>query len=129
MSVTEAIEFATSLLPGSPLPEGQEDARWQAMLRIGEYVETDPEPVWRFVGEWGSCTEEDVRDAVACCLLEHLLEHHFDLVFPRVRKTVKENPLFRDTFSRCWKFGQSDASANARNLERLQAWCKAHKSR
>jgi len=104
--------------------EGQEDVRWQAIFRVGDYMESDPEPVWDFVHRWGSCPDEDVQDAIACCLLEHLLQFHFALIFPRVERAVKEDSLFTDTFRRCWKFGQAESGANADQFEQLKAWCK-----
>jgi hypothetical protein len=118
-SVTEAINHADSLLPGLPAPEGQEDARWQAIIRVGDYIESEPEAVWEFVLRWGTCQEEDVRDAIACCLLEHLLEHHFDLLFPRLERAVEDHPLFADTLGRCWKFGQAQDLGNSARLDVL----------
>jgi len=126
VSVTTAIERAHAVLPGSPAVEGQEDARWQAIFRIGDYIESDPEPVWDFVRHWGSCPDEDLRDAIACCLLEHLLEFHFALLFPRVERAVKEDPFFADTFSRCWKLGQARDGANSQRFDQLRAWCSVH---
>ncbi len=124
MSVTETIDYANSLLPGMPAEEGHDDPRWQAVIEVGNFIETDPEPVWQFVQQWGNCPQEDVRDAIACCLLEHLLEHHFDLIFPRVEQAVKEDPLFADTFSRCWKAGQSDVTSNSERFDQLKTWCE-----
>lgn len=123
MPVTEAIKYANSLLPGMPTEEGDNDPRWQAVIEVGNFIETDPEPVWQFVRQWGNCSEEDVRDAIACCLLEHLLENHFALIFPRVEKAAKEDQLFADTFSRCWKFGQSEDVARSEQFDQLKAWC------
>ncbi len=36
-----AIEKANSLLPGTPAPDG-EDPRWQAILEVGHYIESNP---------------------------------------------------------------------------------------
>jgi hypothetical protein len=124
MTVTKAIAHANSLMPGLPADEGCDDPRWRAIIEVGNFIETDPEPVWQFVRQWGNCSREDVRDAIACCLLEHLLEHHFELIFPRVEKAVKEAPLFADTFGRCWLFGQADVAGNFQQFERLKLWCK-----
>ena len=123
MSVSETIASANSFLPGNPVPAG-EDRRWQAIVEVGDYIETEPEEVWRFVRRWGSHPQEDLRDAVACCLLEHLLQHHFDLIFPRVVEAAHEDLLFADTFRRCWKFGQSELPGNAKRFDQLMAWCK-----
>jgi hypothetical protein len=84
--------------------------------------------VWRFIVRWGTHSQEDVRDAVATCLLEHLLEHHFDLIFPRVRELVMSSELFADTFRRCWKFGESELPQNAKEFDALQAWCDSRSS-
>ena len=124
MSVTEAIAFADSLLPGTPSPEGQDDPRWQAIIEVGHFIVTAPEAVWKFVRRWGVCPVEDVRDAIASCLLEHLLEHHFATIFPKVEKAVEEDALFADTFSRCWTFGQAKGSANEARFDQLKARCR-----
>ncbi len=123
VSLSEAIEKANSLLPGTPGPDG-EDPRWQAILEVGHYIESNPEGVWQFVRRWGGHPQEDLRDAVACCLLEHLLEHHFSLIFPRVAQAAKRDVLFADTFRRCWKVGQSLSPGYSEEFDRLKAWCK-----
>ena len=53
MNVHEVIEKAHALLPGEPAAEGQEDPRWQAIIAIEEFVETEPQVVWEFVQIWG----------------------------------------------------------------------------
>jgi hypothetical protein len=106
MSVGGAISRADSLLPGVPVEEGQ-DPRWQAIIAVGEFIEADPQAVWEFIARWGAHPLEDLRDAVATCLLEHLLEHHFATYFPRVEQLALSDALFGDTFERCWQFGQS----------------------
>src|SRR5687767_7228998 len=106
-AVRRAIARAESILPGKPAPEGKRDPRWQAIIRVGRFIESDPEPVWQFAHRWGKHAQADLRHAIATCLLEHLLEHHFELLFPRVRKAVLKSPRFADTFSSCWLFGQA----------------------
>jgi hypothetical protein len=128
--VLEAIAYADSLLPGVPAPKGQRDDRWQAILHVENYVESNPEEVWQFVQRWGGSPQEDLRDAIACCLLEHLLEVHFQLVFPRVEAAVRENPAFADTWCRCWKLGQAAATGHSEAFDNLRAWCEeARRSR
>jgi hypothetical protein len=119
VGVREAIREANVLLPGEPAQEGR-DARWQAIIAVGEYVETKPEAVWKFIRRWGAHPKEDLRDAIATCLLEHLLEHHFTTYFPRVEELALAEPLFGDTFLRCWQFGQAEAPGNAKRFEALQ---------
>src|SRR2546425_7939291 len=101
MSLRDRIRYANSILPGTPAADGAEDPRWQAIIAISEYIESSPEGLWQFTERWGTCPQEDLRNAIATCLLEHLLEHHFKLIFPRVRRLAKANGLFADTFSRC----------------------------
>ena len=86
MGVREAIRDADALLPGEPAPDGEPDPRWQAILQVSDSIETDPEPIWAFAARWGCHSQEDLRDAIATVLLEHLLEHYFALIFPRVRE-------------------------------------------
>src|SRR5207248_3326080 len=64
-------------------PEDGLDPRWQAVIKVGEFIETDPEQVWAFATKWGKHPSSDLRAAIATCLVEHLLELHFELVFPR----------------------------------------------
>jgi hypothetical protein len=119
MSLTESVKRANRVLPGDPAPPGEQDARWQAIIEVAEYIESDPEGVWRFVRQWGSYPQDDLRDAIATCLLEHLLEHHFDRLFARVADWARRDAAFADTLRRCWRFGQSERPANALRLEAL----------
>ena len=121
MSAATEIERIERLLPGEAAPEGAEDPRWQAILELHEFIRTDPEPVWRFARRWGDFPDEDLRTAIAVCVLEHLLEHHFDIVFPRVELAVRESRLFADCFSRCGCFGQSNLPTKSTRFDALQA--------
>ena len=121
MTVVEAISEANAILPGIAAREDARDPRWQAIIAVAEFVESDPEPVWAFVARWGTHCDGDLRAAIATCLLEHLLEHHFALVFPRVEDLVRRDPSFSDTFRRCWKFGQSRLPENSARYDRLMA--------
>ena len=120
ITVYEAIAAADAILPGAAAREGQIDPRWQAIIRVGEFIETQPEPVWQFAHRWGRHAQRDLRMAVATCLLEHLLEHHFELLFPRVRRAAMESPRFADTFSSCWWFGQANTRKSATAIRRLE---------
>src|SRR3954451_1613593 len=112
MDVLRAIHEADALLPGEPVAAGI-DPRWQAIIVVGEYIESDPEPVWQFVLRWGAHPQEDLRSAIATCLLEHLLEYHFVAYFPQVERGALEDPMFGDTFQRCWQFGQAEEAGHA----------------
>jgi hypothetical protein len=123
VGVQQAIDEADGVLPGQPAGE-ETDPRWQAIIRIGEFIESDPEPVWQFILRWGTHPQEDLREAIATCLLEHLLEYHFEAYFPRVEQASLADPAFGDTFQRCWQFGQAEEAGNAERFvslaERLQ---------
>jgi hypothetical protein len=120
MGVREAISQADALLPGEPVEQG-EDPRWQAITAVEEHIESEPEAVWSFIRRWGGHPQEDLRDAIAACRLEHLLEHHFAVYFPQVEELAFSASLFGDTFLRCWQFGQSVEQDNARRFQALRA--------
>ena len=120
MNVHEAIEAAERVLPGEPAPEGEQDARWQAIIGVAEFIETAPDEVWAFVQRWGSHRNEDLRAAIATCLLEHLLDAHFDRLFPETEKLALQNPLFADTFMQCWKFGDVELPENEARFDALR---------
>ena len=117
MGVLEAIRKAEALLPGEVVEQG-EDPCWQAIIAVEDYIESEPEAVWNFIRQWGGHPQEDLRDAVATCLLEHLLEYHFAVYFPQVEELALCDSRFGDTFLRCWQFAQS---AEADNSSRFQA--------
>ena len=119
MTVHEAIATAERLLPGTAAPDGERDPRWQAIIAVGEHIETHPEEVWMFARRWGASPDKDLRMAVATCLLEHLLEHHFDLLIDRFESATREGRLFADAVSRCWPFGQSADGRRAKRFARL----------
>jgi hypothetical protein len=118
-TIDDLLAAADRALAGPPTVAGEVDARWQALLEVADCIRTNPDEIWALVRRWGSSPDEDVRAAVATCVLEHLLEHHFDRIFPLVEQAC-EHPLFADTFSLCWKFGQSELPANAARFDRLR---------
>ena len=119
MTLSEAIALAEELLPGASAPDGETDPRWQAILEIARFVPTDPETIWPFVLRWGSHEDADVRAAIATCLLEHLLEHHFDLIIPRVETAATSSIWFGKTTATCWKFGQANEPERGARMDRL----------
>ncbi len=121
MTIEETIAFAESLLPGVPIPEGERDPRWHAIIEVAEFIETEPEAVWLFTRKWGAHPDDDTRMAIACCVLEHLLEHHFDAYIARVEEAAMTDPFFAETVSWCSKFGQTEEPKNSRRFDRLLA--------
>lgn len=92
-----AIEEAEAILPGTPGTDGAPDERWQAIIRIGNYVGSHPMQVWRFAAKWGRHPQLDLRQAIATVLLEHLLEHHFELIFQLACEEARKSKRFRQT--------------------------------
>jgi hypothetical protein len=119
-SVQQAIAEAEKLLPGVPAPDNEPDPRWQAIIEVGEYIETEPHEVWPFILKWGKHPSDDVRMAVATCLLEHLLEYHFDDFFPKVKRICRRSGYFADTFLSCSQFGQAEDPENSKAFKALK---------
>ena len=82
-------------------------------------------PVWEFTRRWASVADNDLRAALATCLLEHLLEHHFQLLFPLVERAAREDRSVARLVALCWTFGESAQPENAAALERLKRDCGA----
>jgi hypothetical protein len=120
-SVADAIARANDLLPGVAAADGETDPRWQAIIAVGEFVESNPDEVWEFAARWGVHPDDDLQAAIATCVLEHLLEHHFDHVFPRAEQLARENGNFAETLRQCWRFGQATHPANGARLEKLRS--------
>ena len=100
--------------------DSDNNCRWQAIIVVGETVERNPEAVWKVACEHGTSADEDMRDAVATVLLEHLLEHHFDAYFPKLKQRIESGAyLLADTLSRCWLF--DNAIRHKREVESLAA--------
>jgi hypothetical protein len=120
VTVTGAIKKAEAILPGVPAPEGANDARWQAIMRIEDFIPVEPEPIWLFVKRWGNHPNADLRTAVRILLLEQLLAHHFDLMFPRVEPFALSSKRFASSFMACWKIGQALDPKNAARFDHLK---------
>jgi hypothetical protein len=97
-----------------------EPTRWKAAADLGKLVESAPESLWPLVLRHGSSEDEDLRSAVATCILEHLLEYHFDKFFPKLEAEITEgNVNLRDTLAVCSKFGQAELPQNASKWDLL----------
>lgn len=120
LDVDDTILLAENLLPGEAAPDGMSDPRWQAIIKVGYFIEIEPEKVWRFVERWGVHPDADLRTAIGLCLLEHLLQHHFHLFFLRVEAAVRHNRFFADTFLQCWKLGLSEQPQNSDRFDALR---------
>ena len=105
---------------GSDLGSADENTRWQAVIRLGDHIQDEPNDVWSVVAVWGCSDNADTRMAIATCVLEHLLEHHFDMVFPLVEELARRDSRFADTVSSVWSFGQTELPDNRKRLDALK---------
>ncbi|MCZ6837108.1 MAG: hypothetical protein O7G85_15140 [Planctomycetota bacterium] len=64
--------------------------RWQSILVIEEFIESDPDAVWEVASQYGESDDEDMRVAIGVNLLETLFEHDFDTYFPRVSRIIQD---------------------------------------
>jgi hypothetical protein len=109
-------------LPGiTALPGAVPDPRWQAIIEVGDFSQSEPDAVWAFVERWGQHEEPDLRLAVGLCILEHLLGYHFDRIFPQVERAATMSARFADTFRHCRKMGQAEGLEQSRRWDALIA--------
>jgi hypothetical protein len=117
--VWDAIQSAEQLMALKPAPDGENDPRWQAIIAIGEFLPSSPEPIWQFIRRWGLGNDDDLQSAIATCLLEHLLDQHFDAYFDRVETMARAHRPFAAIFLRCGKGGQSLDQLNEPRFDAL----------
>jgi len=120
MTVYEAIEQAEIALSTTAQVDDGPDPRWQALIALAAHIETAPQQVWEFARRWGGSEDEDLRDAVATLLLEHLLEYHFESLFSAIEVEVARSATFADCFSRTWPLGQAESPGNRVRFELLK---------
>jgi len=118
-SVGDAILDAEALLPGTASSDSATDPRWKAIIRVADFIPEHPEQVWEFISKWGVHSDRDLKSAVATCALEHLLELHFDMYFPKVAALARSNSEFASTTLLCWKLGQAERPASAAQFDAL----------
>ena len=119
-TATKAIAAAEDVLPGTKASDPGNDPRWQAIIRVAEFAESDPDELRRFALKWGIHDDEDLRAGIAACLLEHLLQYHFEQIVPLVAAAAHANPRFANTFLRCLQFGHALEPGNAARFQALQ---------
>ena len=89
----------TAELHLKPVEKGR-DPRWQAIIKIGEFIESEPEVIWAFIYEARQTYDEDLQSALACCLLEHLIEAHPEYKL-RSQELAARDKGFRKLFKLC----------------------------
>lgn len=120
MNAYDATEQASALLANEPPPEGMRDPRWQALLVVTSHIEDEPDLVWEFIEEWGGSEREDIREAVATCLLEPLLELHCDTYLTMLEERTISDTFFAEMFLRCDRFGKACEPRNAKRFDQLK---------
>lgn len=110
------------------LSSSDEDKKWQAAVEAGDLVFNQPCQAWMIARAFGSSDDQDTRTAIATCVLEHLLEHHFKTYFPFLESEIRAgNARLGDTFRSCWKCGESEYPENAAMWDQLRAWIDSSK--
>jgi hypothetical protein len=103
------------------IEDSDNDVRWQAIIVIGESISSSPEKVWEIVLKYGVSPDDDMRDAVASVLLEHLLDRDFEGYFARLEERIRsKTDLLADTLGRCWFFGPNADNRQARVKQLLE---------
>jgi hypothetical protein len=99
--------------------------RWQATIVIGEFIETQPDRVWRVARALGESRKADIRMASTTVLLEHLLEFHPSRMCKQFEEelSVRSNRLAQ-SIGGCWNFGEDQRAIN-----RIQKVIDAAKAR
>ncbi|MCK4293905.1 MAG: hypothetical protein KAY65_11960 [Planctomycetes bacterium] len=89
-------------LARSLVGDADNNCRWQALVLISELIDSTPENVWDVVAEHGDSQDADMRTAIACVLLEHLLDFDFETYFAKVRDEIhKGRYRLIDTLETC----------------------------
>lgn len=90
------------------------DVRWQSIIVIGEYIPFGKrnDEIWDILIEFGG-RDDDMQDALATVLLEHLLEYDFERSVDRITLTLQacssaSADILVDLLRRCWPFGQAE---------------------
>ncbi len=100
MNVDAAIDRVRATL-ACPFAERDEDPRWQAVIDLGEYLQSEPERIWSFIEELHEPQDEDLRSALATCLLEHLTEE-YPTYRAKAEHLAARSPEFRQMLEMCW---------------------------
>ncbi len=92
------------------IEDSNSHCRWQSLIVIGAFIESDVERVWPVIEKYAISEDDDMRTAVATVLLEHVFEHYtrYD---SRVTELARTYPLFADTLSRCSDFREKQGSS------------------
>lgn len=107
------------------IPDLSHYVRWQALIMLGSYAQTHATVLWPLVLKWGTHRSMDIRQGVGVCILEHILEYHFDPYFDFALEYIeKGNERFEYTLGVCVVTDISPA--NERRLKAFQSEAFPH---
>ena len=87
------------------------NCRWQATIVIGEFIETQPDRVWRVARALGQSAKADVRVASSTVLLEHLLQHYPTRMASLFeRELMSGDRRLASAISFCGNLGKTDSA-------------------
>jgi hypothetical protein len=98
------------------LSAGDSRTRWGILSVVGRFAHRHPALVWPLVRRWGCSTNEDIRLAIACCVLEHVLESHFRKYFRACRELASKNDRFHDTLKKASRWVRAHLGRQAEPL-------------
>jgi|GEM_PF-3581586 len=118
MNRDEAIDHLSAI--DKLLSSKNEKKIWKGAADLCNYVIDQPELIWDRVVKYGSRNNEELQQAIALCVLEHIFQFHFKEYFPKAKKILLSgNKRFWETFCQCGKFGQSEEKANSLQWDKL----------
>jgi hypothetical protein len=96
------------------------DEIWQEAIRLAEYLDREPDRVFAIAMKALSIAREaDTLDALATCIIEHILERNFSY-FDHIEKEINRgNGRMIYALAMCRKFGESRNDVNAQRWEDL----------
>jgi len=79
-----------------------------ALFLAGEFIREHPRKAWPLIVKYASRQSWLMRQMVAACFLEHLLEFHFGEYFPKVERLVLGGDTrFLYTLACCYRLGEA----------------------
>ncbi len=107
ISVRQNMEFILKMADRL-IPDRNNNLRWRALVLAGWYIDEFPSKVWPFVVKYGAVPNKDIRMGVACCLLEHVLQYHYDTYLPETEKLLFTDKNHIYTLRSCLCFGEEE---------------------
>ena len=109
-------------LAGKLARDRRTPVRWGALECLEHYVETHPRRIWPVAAQLGRSPDPDLRGGVACALLEHLLQYHYDTYFPKIRDKIESgDQKMLEMLGICYRFGQAE-----RHEDEIDALLRKH---